>query len=125
MNQEFEKLGRRSEEEKKNLERPKRVSPEEEVEKPLSEQERVIKENLRREIEKMEATGMEEEAEKQAGRLNSLGAEEKISHLLETAEEKGLPYAVKVARKMKDSFIMDLFHDTLARKGLYKKFKEK
>jgi len=42
-----------------------------------------------------------------------VGAESKIEKLINVAMEKGVPYAVKVARHLENNFVLDEFHDRL------------
>ena len=78
---------------------------------------------LRREIELMEVDEKtKEEAEKKAKKIEFLGEEDKIEHLLQIAREKGLVFAISVARKMNEPYLLDVLHDTLAREGFYKDF---
>ena len=89
----------------------------------ISESEKIITEQLKREIEAMEIDeSLKEEARKKAEKIDFLGEKEKIEHLLEIAEEKGVIFAVNVAKDMKDPYILDIFHDILAQEGYYKKF---
>jgi len=50
---------------------------------------------------------------------------EKIEHLLEMAREKGVLFAIQVAKKMNEPFLLDTLHDALAREGYYQKFMKK
>lgn len=43
-------------------------------------------------------------------------AESQVAELLQMASIKGVPYAVKVARKLGDYYILDKMHDELAEK---------
>ncbi|MDQ5961425.1 MAG: hypothetical protein QG581_346 [Patescibacteria group bacterium] len=43
-------------------------------------------------------------------------AESQVAELLQMASIKGIPYAVKVARKLGDYYILDKMHDELAEK---------
>ena len=61
------------------------------------------------------------EAEKKANKIEFLGEKEKIEHLLDLAREKGVVYAIQVAKKMNEPYLLDILHDTLAQEGLYKK----
>lgn len=82
-------------------------------------------EDLRAKIEAMDlddATAAQ--ATQTAQSLQGAGQEEKIKKLLLLAQEKGVIYAVNVAKKMDDAYILDMFHDALAKEGLYAKFKE-
>ena len=82
-----------------------------------------IKEELRREIVAMDSDpGLKLEAEQKAKKIGSLSINEMMEHLVEMAEKRGLKFAISVARKMNDPFILDTFHDLLAREGYYKKF---
>ena len=51
-----------------------------------------------------------------------MGEKEKIEHLLKIAREKGVVFAIKVAKEMKDPHILDILHDILAKEGYYKDF---
>jgi len=87
------------------------------------ENEKIITDQLKREIEAMEMDdNLKEEAKKKADKIEFLGEKEKIKHLLEIAEEKGVLFAVGVAKDMKDPYLLDIFHDILAQEGYYKKF---
>lgn len=80
---------------------------------------------LRQQIESMDLSdGLKQHAVASAQSLASAPPEEKIRKLLLLAEEKGVVYAVNVAKKMDNAFILDALHDALAQKGLYKKFKQ-
>lgn len=78
---------------------------------------------LRREIEMMEIDGSQkEEAQKKAKKISFLGEQDKIEHLLQLAREKGVVFAVSVARQMNEPFLLDVLHDALANEGFYKDF---
>jgi hypothetical protein len=110
-------------EQKNNFGREKAVIPER---KEISQEEKLISSELMREIELMEADEKtSEQAHKKAKKIQILGDEEKIEHLLKIAHEKGVLFAVQVAKKMNDPYLLDVFHDLLAREGLYKKLAKK
>lgn len=89
----------------------------------LSDEEKAIKEELRREIDLMELDeNLKQEAEEKASKMGFLDEERKLKHLLEIAKAKGIIFAIKVAKDMKDPYILDVFHDLLIKEGLYKKF---
>jgi len=46
----------------------------------------------------------------------------KIKLLLAIGEMKGLEHAIKEAKKENDPFLLDIFHDVLAKDAAYKKF---
>jgi len=91
----------------------------------LAESERIIKEKLEKEIKLMKLDPqLADEAVKKARQIKSLNIQCKIKNLLAIAEEMGISFAVKVAEDMQDAYTLDVFHDILAREGLYKKFKK-
>lgn len=82
-----------------------------------------IAEQIKREIELMETDEtLKNEAEKKVKAIEFLGEKDKLEHLLKLAKEKGVAFAVKVARDMKDPYLLDVFHDILAKEGYYKDF---
>jgi hypothetical protein len=48
-----------------------------------------------------------------------INAESKITNLVNLAETKGIPHAVKVARHMEDNYTLDEFHDRLLGEDLH------
>jgi len=91
--------------------------------KEISNDEKIIADELRREIEMMEVEGdLKEQAKKKAQEIEFLGEKEKIEHLLKIAREKGIIFAIKIAKEMKDAYILDTLHDILAKEGYYKNF---
>lgn len=95
----------------------------EEKKELLSERERVIREELEREIAMMELSPeLKEEAKKKAKEIESLDERGKLKRLLDLAQEKGVGFAVGVARNMADPHTLDTLHDILAKDELYKKF---
>lgn len=88
--------------------------------------EKLVSDELRREIEMMELDdNLKEEAKKKAEKISFLGEDKKIEHLLEIAKNKGVLYAIQVCKKMNDAYLLDIFHDVLAREGYYKEFLKK
>jgi hypothetical protein len=86
-------------------------------------EDQIISEELKREIEMMEADETTKaEAEKKAQKIEFLGEKEKVEHLLEVAKEKGVLFAIQVAKKTNEPYLLDLLHDILAREGYYKNF---
>lgn len=82
-----------------------------------------VKKQIRLEIEKMQLNpALEDEAKKKANKIEFLGEQEKIEHLIVMAQEQGLAFAIKVAKEMNDPYLLDIFHDILAQKGFYKSF---
>jgi len=90
--------------------------------KELSQDEKRVSAELRREVGLMELDeNLKKEAEKKAEKIEFLGEKEKVEHLLQMAREKGITFAIQVARKMNDPYLLDILHDTLAQEGFYKK----
>lgn len=91
----------------------------------LAEQERIIREKLEKEIKLMKLSPkLQDNAVKKAQQIKTLNVQGKIKNLLAIAEEMGVSFAIKVAEDMKDPYTLDIFHDLLAREGLFKKFKK-
>ena len=104
------------------------VSPAEKPErffeaKEMSKEDRIVSSELRKEIEMMQLEpSAQKEAEKKAEKISFLAEEEKVKHLLEIARKKGLVFAIQVARKTNEPYLLDILHDTLAQEGYYKDF---
>jgi len=91
----------------------------------LTAEEKIIKEKLRREIELMKINPeLQDEARKKAQQIKELDVQGKIKNLLLAAEQEGVAFAVKIAEGLKDPYLLDVFHDILARDGLFKRFKK-
>ena len=92
-------------------------------EKEPSADEKAIEKELHREIEMMQMDdSLKKEAEQKANKIHFLGDDEKLKHLLEMAREKGVVFAIKVAKSMNEPYLLDTFHDLLAKEGLYEQF---
>jgi hypothetical protein len=92
-------------------------------EKKESPYEKVVSDELKREIEMMELDeGKKKEAGEKAKKIEFLGEKEKLEHLLQIAREKGVVFAIQVARKMNEPYLLDILHDILAKEGYYKDF---
>lgn len=124
-------------EEKDEIKRPsgENLSPEQKIEffqegekaaekKEPTREETITKEALKREIDTMELNDdLKAEATEKAKKIQSLGEEEKIEHLLEITKDKGIAFAVKVAKQMNDPYVLDTFHDILVKEwASYKQF---
>ena len=94
------------------------------IEKEPTREEVITKEALRREIDAMELSDdLKAEATEKAKKIQSLGEEEKIEHLLEITKDKGIAFAIKVAKQMNDPYVLDTFHDILVKEWFtYKQF---
>lgn len=89
---------------------------------PTQQENDIIRE-LRKEIEGMELEPrLKKEAEKKAKKIEFLGEKEKLEHLIRLTNEKGIEFAVKVAKNMGDPYVLDLFHDLLIKEGYYRNF---
>lgn len=90
----------------------------------LTEEEKAIKEKLQEETRRVKLNpSLTDDVKKKVIQIKLLNKKEKLNHLLNTAEEKGVIFAIVVAKKMNDPYILDIFHDILVREGLYKNFK--
>ncbi len=127
---EFEKnIGKESEKEyiEKPLSRESVEKSKGEFEKiELTEDQRKEKIELKKEVEKTRlAPEMKVQAKKESEQIKKQSVQGKIQHLLDLTQSNGVVYAVEVARKMNNPYLLDLFHDALAREGFFKKFSEK
>lgn len=91
--------------------------------KEVSRDEKIISEELRREIELMDIDeNLKKAAEDKANKIQFLADDKKLEKLLEIAKEKGVLAAVQTAKRMNDPFLLDTLHDILAREGYYQQF---
>ncbi len=78
---------------------------------------------VRQELEAMDLDAKQKnEAGQHAAKAQSLDDEKKLEHLLQLVKTKGVVFAVQVAKKMNDPYLLDTFHDKLAQEGYYKEF---
>ncbi len=85
--------------------------------------EEIENKKAREEIENMDLDdSLNTQVSAQASKIQSLDEQKKIKHLLKIAKEKGVIFAVNVVKKMNDPYILDMFHDALAKNGYYKEF---
>ena len=78
---------------------------------------------LKDSVEKMDLSDdLKKQANVTAQSIKSLDLEKKMKQLLELAKQKGVIYAVHVAKNMDDPYVLDMLHDMLAQDGLYKSF---
>jgi len=82
---------------------------------------KLVEEKLGEELEKLEEDSekFEEEIEEEKEQIKNLEKEGKLSRLLSVAQEKGAHFAVEIAKKMDDPYLLDALHDLLVRKGFY------
>ncbi|MCX6719875.1 MAG: DUF3798 domain-containing protein [Candidatus Staskawiczbacteria bacterium] len=91
--------------------------------KESSEDEKIISEELKREIELMQIDeNLKKEAEQKANKIQFLADDDKLKQLLVIAKEKGVLTAIQTAKKMNDPYLLDTLHDILAKGGYYQKF---
>lgn len=82
--------------------------------------EKLVSEQLKREIEMMEIDdNLKKQAEQKASRISFMADDDKLENLLKIAREKGVIFAVKVAKSMNEPYLLDSFHDLLAKNGFY------
>lgn len=79
--------------------------------------------DLRKKIESIKLNGnLSRQAQVNADDAKLLDGQKKIKRLLQLASQKGVIYAVNVAKKINDPYVLDALHDTLAKEGHYKEF---
>lgn len=96
-----------------------RIEEEKSVE--LSKEEAKI---LREKIESTELDDhLKDQAKSDAEEVMTLEDEKVIQKLIDLAQSKGAVYAVAVAKKMDDAYVLDALHDRLSKDGYYKSLK--
>lgn len=60
--------------------------------------------------------------QKQSEGIKKQSVQGKIQHFLDLARTQGIVEAIQAVKKMNDPYLLDLFHDALAKQGLFKKF---
>lgn len=120
-----------SSEKRKNINEQNQIAPNVEAgvkpeQKEKESDKKAVLKQLNREIDVIEQKdpGLKAEALKKAKKIEFLGEKEKLEHLLQIARDKGVIYAIQVARKTNEPYIIDLFHDILAQEGRYKDYKK-
>ena len=89
----------------------------------LTEEEKVIKEQIEKQITQLKSSLKTEIlAEKKWQKIKEADVERKLVELIKIAKTKGISFANQVAQKGNDPYILDLFHDILAKDGYYKNF---
>jgi len=106
-----------------------RISPEKrervEAKEVKGEREKDVRERLEQEAEKMPLTAQAaKDLKSQAGTVSVASNQGKVQRLLTIAQEKGLLFAIKVAKETGDSYTLDILHDALAKDSLYKRYLE-
>jgi hypothetical protein len=92
-------------------------------EKEISPDEKIVREEIMREIEMMEKDeSMKAEAEQKVKRIHYMSDDKKLEELVKIAREHGVLAAVKMAKDMNDPFLLDTLHDILSKEGYYKNF---
>jgi len=121
----------------KELGQEKEILPEKVVEREMPEVERK-KEIEMPEVEKKPeveipeekvaptpvAPPTDEEVKEQVGKIKTLDKEHQVKVLTDLAFQKGLSFAIKVARSLDNDYVLDEFHSTLVDE-LYKALVEK
>jgi len=95
--------------------------------KELSEEETREKEELIKKIKEKELEFSSQKRIailKESEKIKKQTVQRQIDYLLFLAQQKGLVFAIKAVEATNDSFLIDLFHDILAKEGLYKKFQK-
>ena len=78
---------------------------------------------LKKKIEEMHLDpNLAQQSKTHANDISSLPEKEKLETLLKSAKEKGVIYAINEAKNMNNPYLLDTFHDLLAKEGYYKEF---
>lgn len=100
-----------------------KIEDESREKKEISPDEKIVREEVMREIDMMKLDdNLKKEAEDKVKKIHFLADDEKLKNLLQIAREKGVIFAVKVAKSMNDPFLLDTLHDILSKEGYYKNF---
>lgn len=103
---------------------PEQVQEKAEVKETVEQPEAVAASDAQKLRTEIENTPLDDDANAQAQShtqdIQQLEAEKKIKKLLELAIAKGAVYAVHVAKKMNDPYVLDKLHDELVKNNLHK-----
>jgi DNA-binding transcriptional regulator GbsR (MarR family) len=100
-----------------------RTEAEPKKEKEITPDEKIVREEIMREIEMMEEDdSLKAEAEQKVKKIHFLSDDKKLEELVKIAREQGVIAAVKMAKSMNDPFLLDTLHDILSKEGYYKNF---
>ena len=95
--------------------------PETKQEVPANEM--LTEKDLRQKVESMHLDpNLTQPAKAHADDIAGLEEKEKLEKLMRLTKEKGVIYAITVAKHMNDPYILDTLHDVLAKEGYYKDF---
>jgi hypothetical protein len=78
-------------------------------------------EELQKEIEKVSASGAGPVTRQGDVQIKNLDINGKIARLLDLAQEKGVDFAINVAKGLEDPYLLDILHDKIIEKGINKK----
>ncbi len=112
-----------SEQEKKEI--SKEIVEEWYLEKGVSEKKPERRESQEKEVPPPQFTPSykrDSDEKKEEEENKKLLVKREIKHLLALAEEKGLQHSIKEAQKKNDPFLLDIYHDVLAKDAAYKNF---
>ncbi len=93
------------------------------IKKELSKEEKKEKERFKKKIDKSKFPSQKEaDVLKESEKIKRQSVQKQIDYLLFLAQQKGISFAIRTAKATNDAFLIDIFHDVLAKEGLYKKF---
>jgi hypothetical protein len=122
-----EKVGGAWELEKVSAER-KEVNPEsfgheqKEGREVFETKDRASQEELQKEIEKVSQSPQgQQDIKQKVAQIKDLDTQGKLSRLLSLAQERGVAFAISVAKEMNDPYLLDTLHDGIIEKGIHKK----
>ena len=103
-------------------ETPSDSTQEKDIEKELTSED-IVHRQIREEIENIDLDdSLKLQIQSQSNKIQPLKEEKKLKKLLEIAKKKGVVFAINIAKKMANPYILDTFHDILVKEGYYKKF---
>jgi len=92
----------------------------------FGEKERVLRDKIEKERAIADLHAKDQTSVKQnVNQAKTLDSSGKLKYLMDLASEKGVFYAVEIAKKLNDPYVLDVFHDNLASNEQYKNFFDK
>jgi hypothetical protein len=106
------------------------ISPEEketrETRENLAKKEKASQEELQKEIEKIsQSPQTQQDIKQKVAQIKDMDTQGKITKLVALAQERGVAFAISVAKDMNDPYLLDTLHDRIIEKGMHYKEKEK
>ena len=93
----------------------------------VEEEKQAVRKDLEKKVEETELPPeVQQQVVSQAAQIQSgaLNEEAKVKRLVDMAQTKGVIFALKAAKEMRDDYILDMFHDALVKDKLYKQISD-